>query len=132
MAPGRIPMPVTEPIAAPEPAPIAPPVTARSPQVLPHAVALNRTVVIRISLIVVMVVSEGGYAPAMGLAARRSPPQARQVARRGKSVMDWHAVNGRIAGTLLRRRSLSLCSPRVDRRLHRSAKGARRRASVLA
>ena len=30
--------------------------------------------------------------------------------------MDWHAVNGRIAGTLLRRRSLSLCSPRVDRR----------------
>src|ERR1044071_1808669 len=50
-APGRMPIPVTAPTPAPAPAPIAPPVTARWPQVLPHAVALNRRVVVRISLI---------------------------------------------------------------------------------
>src|ERR1041384_1393653 len=50
MAPGRMPMPVMAPTPAPAPAPIAPPVTARWPQVLPHAVALNRRGVVRISL----------------------------------------------------------------------------------
>jgi len=43
--------------------------------------------------------------------------------------MDWHAVNGRIAGTLLRRRCLSLQAQRIDRRRHRFAEAARRRAS---
>jgi hypothetical protein len=37
---------------------LAPPVTARWPQVLPHAVTLNRRVVIRISLMGCMVVSK--------------------------------------------------------------------------
>src|SRR4030095_14532441 len=80
-APGRTPTPVTAPIAAPEPAPIAPPVTARSPQVLPHAVALNRTVVIRISLIVCMVVSERGVCARRGARVTTASPAKVSPAR---------------------------------------------------